>query len=172
MAGRLELDDLQGHFQRLPFYDSKRPCTPCAPLHSLGRRRQSRLRSSPHAGVLGKGREQGRTAVPTTFVSEDRRRAPSGPARQRSVPVCSHEPSEHRSVCGAAGCASPTCLPFAHDQAGVVKNLFLIIMVDHFALAKIGCYAGRIDHRDQLHPEVLQVIPTCLIIIFFQHVGK
>lgn len=114
----------------------------------------------------------------TLFVSKhwltatSKRRVPSGPVRHQSVPVCSQEPTESVGTYRAKGCASPTCLPLAHNQAGVIENLLLIIVADDLALAEVGYNTGRIYHRDELHPEVLQVIPTGLIVVFFQHVDE
>lgn len=81
-------------------------------------------------------------------------------------------PSQNGLSWKSQGCTSPTCFAFAHDQAGVIENLFLIIMVYHLALTKVRCYTRRIYHWDQLHPKVFQAIPTRLIIIFFQHGGE
>lgn len=81
-------------------------------------------------------------------------------------------PSQNGLSWKSQGCTSPTCFAFAHDQAGVIENLFLIIMVYHLALTKVRCYTRRIYHWDQLHPKVFQAIPTSLIVIFFQHGGE
>lgn len=92
-----------------------------------------------------------------------------GTGRKAGIAICSQD---HELIFRAKSCTLPTCLPFAHDQAGVVENLFFIIMVYHLALAKVGCYTGRIYHGDQLHTVVFQVIPTRLVVIFFQHGGE